>query len=274
MVKYVFLALVPVPVADLKRILLFLRERGTVGLTFDELAVRLGTFGKQLKKIITAPLSSRKIVVVDSTTQRYLNKSVSDEVEQSLLANLEHFHKKSPLQIGLSKEELRSGLGRDVDQKVFHFCLSELQKKELVVQEDSAVRLATHQVALQADEKKLQKDLEAWYSEKGLRTPTMRESMDKFSDYPESLVKEVFALLLREEKLVKVSESLYYDAGVIAGLQDKVTAFIEKEGDIDAPRFKNLTGLTRKFSIPLLEYFDRVKVTIRVGDIRILRKKR
>ncbi|MEA3466713.1 MAG: selenocysteine-specific translation elongation factor [Thermodesulfobacteriota bacterium] len=257
-----------------EKILLFLRERGTAGLTFDELAVRLGTFGKQLKKIITAPLSSRKIVVVDSTTQRYLNKSVSDEVEQSLLANLENFHKKNPLQIGLSKEGLRSGLGRDVDQKVFHFCLSELQKKGLVVQEDSAVRLASHQVALQADEKKLQKDLEAWYREKGLRTPTMRESMDNFSDYPESLVKEVFALLLREETLVKVSESLYYDAGVIAGLKDKVTAFIEKEGDIDAPRFKNLTGLTRKFSIPLLEYFDRVKVTIRVGDIRILRKKR
>ncbi len=257
-----------------EKILLFLWERGTVGLTFDELAVRLGTFSKQLKKIITPPLSSRKIVVVDSTTQRYLNKSVSDEVEQSLLANLENFHKKNPLQIGLSKEELRSGLGRNVDQKVFHFCLSELQKKELVVQEDSAVRLASHQVALQADEKKLQKDLEAWYREKGLKTATMRESMERFSDYPEFLVKEVFALLLREEKLVKVSESLYYDAGVIAGLQDKITAFIEKEGDIDAPRFKNLTGLTRKFSIPLLEYFDRVKVTIRVGDIRILRKKR
>lgn len=256
-----------------EKILLFLHERGTLGLTFDELAVRLGTFGKQLKKIITAPLSSRKIVVVDSTTQRYLTKSVSDTVEQSLLTDLERYHRGNPLHIGLSKEELRSGLGRNVDQKVFHFCLNELQKKDLVIQEDSAVRLASHQVALQADEKKLQKDLEAWYREKGLTTPTMRESMEQFSDYPESLVKEVFALLLREEKLVKVSEILYYNAEAIAQLQEKVTAFIEKEGDIDAPRFKNLTGLTRKFSIPLLEYFDRIKLTIRVGDLRILRKK-
>jgi selenocysteine-specific elongation factor len=255
-----------------EKILLFLRERGTLGLTFDELAVRLGTFGKQLKKIITAPLSSRKIVVVDSTTQRYLIKSVSDTVEQSMLADLEKYHKEYPLQIGLSKEELRSGLGRNVDQKVFHFCLSELFKKEQVVQEDSAVRLATHQVALQADEKQLQKDLESWYSQKGLKAPTMKESMEEFSDYPESLVKEVFALLLREEKLVKVSESLYYDAKAITDLQEKVSAFIVKEGDIDAPRFKNLTGLTRKFSIPLLEYFDRIKLTIRVGDLRILRK--
>ncbi len=256
------------------KILLFLQERGTLGLTFDELAVRLGTFGKQLKKIITAPLSSRKIVVVDSSTQRYLAKSVSDGVEQFLLTNLENYHSKNPLQIGLSKEELRSGLGSNVDQKVFHFCLSELQKKDLVVQEDSAVRLASHQVALQADEKKLQKDLERWYRDKGLNTPTMRESMEQFSDYPESLVKEVFSLLLREGILAKVSESLYYDAAVIDALQEKMTVFIEKEGEIDAPRFKNLTGLTRKFSIPLLEYFDRIKLTIRVGDKRILRKKR
>ena len=255
-----------------EKILLFLRERGTLGLTFDELAVRLGTFGKQLKKVISAPLATRKIVVVDSTSQRYLAKSVTDTVEQALLDNLDHYHTENPLQIGLSKEELRSGLGRTVDSKVFHFSLNELQKKGLVVQEESAVRLASHEVALQADEKKLQKDLERWYRDKGLTTATIRETMETFSDYPESLVKEVFALLLREEKLVKVSEILYYDAEAIAGLQKKVTSFIKKEGDIDAPRFKNLTGLTRKFSIPLLEYFDRIKLTIRVGDLRVLRK--
>lgn len=256
------------------KIELLLRERGTLGLTFDELAVRLGTFGKQLKKIVAGPLSSRKIVVVDSSTQRYLLKSVSDEVEQSLLTNLETYHRNNPLQLGLSKEELRSGLGRNVDSKVFHFCLLELQKKELVVQEESVVRLASHQVALQADEEKLQKDLENWYEKKGLLTATIRETMEQFSDYPESLVKEVFALLLREGKLLKVSETLYYNTDAIVVLQEQVIAFIEKEGEIDAPRFKNLTGLTRKFSIPLLEYFDRIKLTIRVGDTRILRKQK
>jgi len=257
-----------------EKILLFLRESGTSGLTFDELAVRLGIFGKQLKKIITTPLSSRKIVVVDSSSQRYLAKSVSDGVEEVLLTNLGRYHSSNPLQIGLSKEELRSGLGSNVDQKVFHFCLLELQKRELVALEDSVVRLASHQVALQADEKKLQEDLEHWYREKGLIAPTMRESMEQFNDYPESLVKEVFGILLREGKLVKVSESLYYDAAAIDALREKMTAFIENEGEIDAPRFKNLTGLTRKFSIPLLEYFDRMKLTIRVGDKRVLRKTR
>ncbi len=256
-----------------EKIILFLREQGTAGLTFEEIGIRLGVFGKHLKKILDGPLSTRKIVVVDSTTKRYLAKGVSDTVEETLQADLAAYHQKNPLQVGPSKEELRSGLKRKVDEKVFHFCLNELQKKDLIVQEDSAVRLASHQVALQADEKKLRRDLEKWYRDKGLRAATVRETMEQFRDYPESLVKEVIALLLREEQVVKVSETLYYDAAGIDALMADVTAFIEKEGEIDAPRFKNLTGLTRKFSIPLLEYFDRIKLTIRVGDLRVLRKK-
>ena len=106
--------------------------------------------------------------------------------EQVLQENLATYHKNNPLQIGLSKEELRSGLGRNVDSKVFQFCLNELQKKELIAQEESAIRLASHQVALQADEKKLQQDLENWYRGKGLKTATVRETMDAFADYPDT----------------------------------------------------------------------------------------
>lgn len=256
-----------------EQILLFLQESHTGGLTADELSIRLGLFGKQLKKVMNVPISTRKIVVVDSASQRYLARTVSDGVEETLLVNLGAFHRDSPLQSGLSKEELRSGLGRRVEQKVFQFCLGELLKKELVVQEESVVRLSTHRVALQADEKALQHDLEEWYRQKGLATATIRESMDRFSDVPEAMVKEVLALLLRQGRLVKISESLYYHADTINILAQDLIAFISREGEIDAPRFKELTGLTRKFSIPLLEYFDKIKLTIRVGDTRILRKK-
>ncbi len=254
------------------RLLLFLKESGVAGLTFEDLSIRSGIFGKHLKKVLSEPLSSRKIVVVDSAAQRYLEKKCADIVIESILANLSEYHRLNPLQDGLSKEELRSGIGRTVDQKVFQFCLNDLVKKNNVIQEESLVRLATHQVALKADEKKLQEDLEEWYRGKGLATATIKETREQFHDYQESLVKEVLNLLLREEKLVKISESLYYNTEVIANLQDELVAFIRQEGEIDAPRFKEMTGLTRKFSIPILEYFDRVKLTIRVGDKRLLRK--
>lgn len=255
------------------KILLFLEESGMDGLNFDELAIRLGLFGKHLKKVLNEPISSRRIVVVDSATQRYLTRTMADRVTESIVANLTAYHRENPLQSGLSKEELRSGLGKSIDQKVFTFCLNDLLKKEMVIQEESMVHLANHKVALKSDEKKLRNDLTAWYQEKGLSTATIKDTMDQFREYPEGMVKDVLALLLRDDKLIKISETLYYDAAVIARLKDELVAFIEREGEIDAPGFKNLTGLTRKFSIPILEYLDRIKLTIRVGDKRILRKK-
>lgn len=253
--------------------LLFLRESGARGLTFDDLAIRLGLFGKHLKKVLEPPLSTRRIVVVDSASQRYLAADVADAVRQTLVDNLTAYHRDNPLQAGLSKEELRSGLGRRVDLKVFSFCLNDLLRKETVVQEESLVRLAGHQVALKADEEELQREINSWYREKGLFTPTLKETMEHFVNYPENQVKQVVDLQLREGKLVKISESLYFSKETIDGLITAIQEYISREGEIDAPGFKNLTGLTRKFSIPILEYFDRIKLTIRIGDKRILRKK-
>jgi len=87
------------------------------------------------------------------------------------------------------------------------------------------------------------------------------------------MVKEVLDLLLRDGRLFKISESLYYTRELIEPLIASVLKYMEEHGEIDAPAFKDLTGLTRKFSIPILEYLDRVKLTMRIGDKRILRKK-
>jgi selenocysteine-specific elongation factor len=111
------------------------------------------------------------------------------------------------------------------------------------------------------------------YTEAGLTPPTVREVQERFAKYAAPLVREVLELLVREQVLVKISEDLYFQGRALAALQEQLVAFIRKEGEIDAPRFKNLTGLTRKFSIPLLEYFDKIKVTIRVGDKRLLRER-
>ena len=93
------------------------------------------------------------------------------------------------------------------------------------------------------------------------------ETLDNCNKY------EVGTHYLRDGKIVKVSESLYYSKEIIEPLIESVKKHIEEHGEIDAPSFKELTGLTRKFSIPILEYLDREKITMRIGDKRILRKK-
>jgi selenocysteine-specific elongation factor len=198
---------------------------------------------------------------------------ISEKLKEKMVQHMVQYHINNPLQPGLAKEELRSGLGRKIDPKVFNYCINDLIKKGTVVQEESMVRMADHQVALKADEEQLRKELDDWYHQKGLSTPTIKETMDQFAEYPPSLVKEVIDVQLRDGLLLKVSESLYYAQDVLEPLIKSVIAHMEENGEIDAPAFKELTGLTRKFSIPILEYLDRTKVTMRIGDKRILRKK-
>ncbi|MCP4341092.1 MAG: selenocysteine-specific translation factor, partial [Desulfobulbaceae bacterium] len=221
--------------------LFFLRESREIGLNGDEMGIRLGLFGKHLKKALNEPISTKKIVVVDSATQRYVVVEIAEKLKAMLVEHLQAYHKKNPLQDGMAKEELRTSLGRKIDQKVYNYCINDLIKKSVVVQEESVLRMADHQVALKADEEQLRKELGEWYREKGLSTPTIKETMERFAEYPSRLVKEVIDLQLRDGKLLKISESLYYEKEILEPLISSVTQYMEKNGEIDAPAFKELT---------------------------------
>jgi selenocysteine-specific elongation factor len=85
--------------------------------------------------------------------------------------------------------------------------------------------------------------------------------------------KEVLELLIGEGSLTKVKEDLYYARQAIENLKNELVAYLLENGEISTPQFKDMTGASRKYVIPLIEYFDATNLTIRVGDIRQLRKR-
>lgn len=255
-------------------VLFHLRDSGLAGLTQNEISVKMGLFGNRLKKVLEAPISSRKVLVIDSERQWMIEAGVYKELLALIEETLADYHKENPLKPGLSKEELRSRLHRGLDQKLFHFALNDLIKSNTIAQDQSFVRLAGHEVSLQDDAEKVREEMESYYEKAGLTAPTKKELLEKFSRYSQSLVRDVLDILVREHILIKISEDLYFHEGALEDLQRKLVSFIQKEGEIDAQGFKNMTGLTRKFSIPLLEYFDKIKLTIRVGDKRVLRERK
>lgn len=248
-----------------------LRESGAKGLTLQELAVRLGIFGKKLQKLLEKDISARRILVVEPDKQRMVAEETLAALTGKAERLLADFHRSNPLKNGISVEELRGRLERELSPRLFHILLQEMEKKKLVCQEESLVRLASHQVSMGGDAETLRRQLTLFYHQAGLTPPTLRETIEAHPEFSASLVREMLGLMVREGELVKVSEDLYFHGEILEGVKEKLVAHLKVEGEIDAPRFKNLTGLTRKFSIPLLEYFDRVKVTLRIGDLRRLR---
>ena len=78
--------------------------------------------------------------------------------------------------------------------------------------------------------------------------------------------------LVEEGQLVKTKEDLYFHSRAIDDLKNRLVAFLEDKGEINTPQFKEMTGVSRKYVIPLAEFFDSKNVTLRVGDSRKLRR--
>ncbi len=254
------------------KLLLFLEESGVQGITADQLSTRLGLFGKKLKKQLQAPISTKKVLVIESDSQRLVAAQVVERLSQFVLSLLEEYHQDNPLKTGLAREEIRSRLRPPVDQRLFQYLMTSLVKSGALVQEEAEVRLSSHEVTLQVDEQEMQGKIGSLYKDAGLRPPNLKDVLAQFGEFPEKQIRQVIDLLLQNGTLVKINEALFFHAEELDKLAERLQGHLAQKGEIDAPGFKDLTGLTRKFSIPLLEYFDRIKLTLRIGDKRVLRK--
>ena len=109
--------------------------------------------------------------------------------------------------------------------------------------------------------------------DKGGFSPPYFKTICQDLNVPADQATQVLSLLIKEGVILKVKEDLYYHHGYIAKLKQKLIDFLVDNEEITTPQFKDMTGASRKFVIPLIEYFDRTQVTIRIGDIRKLRRK-
>ncbi len=253
-------------------LLKLLQESGYKGLDFKQLSAKSGIFGKKLQKLLERPVSTGQIVVVDSESKRMLAEEVVARIQEKISALLAAFHQDNPLKKGMRREELRSQLKPRIDARLLQHQLTVLAKKGILVQEGSEVRLAEHAVRLAVDVQAVEQKLEDLYLKAVLTPPNLKEVLALFAEIPEKEVMQVVELLETKNTLIRVNSALFFHKDALTALQEKLTTWLQEHKEIDAPAFKELTGLTRKFSIPLLEYFDRIKLTLRIGDKRILRK--
>jgi selenocysteine-specific elongation factor len=132
--------------------------------------------------------------------------------------------------------------------------------------------LTGHRVQLKEEMGNLREELSGVYREGGLAPPTLREILERFSDR-EKEVASLIQVMTREGDLVRISEDLNFHRDALAALREDYRRLLLREGQATPASFRELTGLSRKFIIPLMEYFDMTRLTMRAGDHRILRER-
>jgi selenocysteine-specific elongation factor len=217
-----------------------------------------------LKPMFSALVQQGRIV---QSGELYIAPDAFKTTREAALLALDSFHKANPLVAGISKEELRSKL--DLNPGVMEGLLVQLVRDKKVEVAGEQVRLSGRGVELKDEEAKAKEQIEKAFAAAGLKVPLMKEVL---ATVPVDKVRaqKLVTLLLRDRVLVKLADELVFHHSALHQLRDMIAGYKTRSLKIDVGAFKDLTGVSRKYAIPLLEYLDRERVTRRVGDERVI----
>ncbi|MDL2306575.1 selenocysteine-specific translation elongation factor [Desulfovibrio sp. OttesenSCG-928-C06] len=246
--------------------------RGQQGASFAELCVLVNFESLLVDKTLQQLGARQQVFMVDKDERRFISAEHVEGLAVSCLDFVGDYHKREPLKAGLGRSALASGWGRELSPKLVHFIIERLLKQGKLQTESDVLRLPGHKVSVDGSAADLRSSLLKAYTEADMTPPNLKELLDELGVSPKE-ADPVVKLLQGGGELVKVSESIYYAGPVIEKIQDGMREWFATHDDLDLGGLKEITGLSRKYLVALLEYFDRSKFTMRIGNKRVLRAK-
>jgi len=243
------------------------RGAGVGGIRLPALVVRVPFGPARTRRLLDALAAAGRVTAVDRDWS--LHADAVARLRGLVTAALEQFHRAQPLRGGMSREELRVRAA-NADERVFAHVLGALDAEGAVRVDRDKVRLAAHELRLSAVQQTAVDRLEREFREAAAAPPSAEEALGR-AGLAGDEEHELFQLLVESRKLVRVKESLFFHAAALEAIQDKLVALLRERKEIGPGDVKDLLGISRKYAIPLLEYFDARRVTTRVGERRVLR---
>ena len=254
----------------------FVQTSSDRGLKLNDLAAATGWTNEVLAHVASEVQKTGSVIEVGGL---FIARSNLDRLSDAVVAELERYHKREPLARGMLRETLREKLFAHSAPELFNGVIARLETQTRVVSEKDIVRSSKHSVGLSEQDTELKKRIEQLYLAAGVEAPTVDEVMTT-ANVPapqRSQARKILQLLIDDRTLVRIHGEMFMHAKVVQDLKAKLLTYAaqhEPERLIDVPAFKDLAGVSRKYAIPLLEFFDREQVTRRAGDKRLIPKPR
>ncbi len=253
------------------RLAAVLETAGPAGLDVPSLAGRASISPKAAQAALERLGARGEALLFDKDRRAWIAGAVARDLSARLAAAVDAFHVENPLTAGIGREELRGRLPPVADPRLFQRLLAgQAGRGELVVEGDHVRRGGHAAAATDAAGGALKERVAAALAKGGL-APAWLAELPALVGASTRDVQAVLKLLASEGRAVRVSAELWFDAAAVAALREKLVVFLRDRKAITTQEFKELVGATRKHVIPLAEHFDRERVTLRVGEKRVLR---
>ena len=256
---------------DVEWLRVLIESYGLHGTTLAELRSRTGLTGERAGTALEVLLEDGSIREGGGC---YVSAETFATIENALVESIAEFHKREPLAAGMPREALLDKL-RGVPTTLSAAVLVALTVAERINQEADGFALASHSARLTNDETKVVEAIGNIYNDAGLEVPRLDEALTTAAagtKLTSVQARKLLQYLVSRGEIVKATDEFYFSSGAIAETIEKVKAYADTTADrlIDVPKFKELTGVSRKYAIPLLEYLDGERVTRRAGDKRVI----
>jgi selenocysteine-specific elongation factor len=239
-------------------------------LGLPRIIARTGWLENEIREAAAQLLTGNKLRVLSQQPFTVAAPNVVAQVAAKTLSAMEAFHRTNPLLEGMSKEDLRVRAAPKASTEFFRAALEDLATAGKLIVAGDLVRRAGREISLQPEEARAKEQIAAEFARAGLTVPSVKEILAKLP-VEARRAQKILQILVREKVLVKVSEDLIFHREAIERLRQLLMDHKQKHGErLPIAAFKSMTGISRKYAIPLLEYLDRARVTRRVGDERVI----
>jgi len=255
---------------DLRELLYcYVKRSAFFGMTEPQMLSQVILDKPAVRELVGSLIRDGRLTVVSEEPFLVVEPASFAQLMEQTVRHLDAFHSNNPLSTGMSKEQLSSGLGKTCHPLALKAALNRLAETKTISIEKELVSLSGRKVVLDGEESTAKAQIEDAFLQAGWRVPVLDEVLAAVTVPPDQARKLVI-LLAKEKRLVKISENLLYHAESIARLKELLTDYKQQSTQIDVGKFKDLTNISRKYAIPLLEFLDRERITRRVGDQRVI----
>lgn len=255
-----------------KRVRLLVNAAGGSGLNFADIQARTGLRTEVLKAAIDADLVSATMLDANG---RYISADEFNEMSTLAEKAIGDFHRREPLAKGMPREALREKVHAFLPMEIFQSIIESLESSNRIALDRETIRLRSHEQKVSPIEAVFRERILARYETAGLEVPKLDDAIGEAcveSNITPQNARKLFQMFLDSGEIVKVTDEFYFARSAIDELASQLQNFAANTTDrlIDVPKFKELGGISRKYAIPLLEYFDREHITARSGDKRVI----
>jgi selenocysteine-specific elongation factor len=250
-----------------ERIGILINGRSLAGMEENELIGAVAADKQEIQNALSLLVQKRTILRADTL---YVHSAHVAELESKVLRTVAAYHQMNPLKPGLDKEELRGMLKVRLNTKLLNVTLDGLIKRKQLEQEGAKLRMPGFRATVSVDQDAVREKIVAAIRAGGAQPP-IREEFSELFKISDRDAKDLLKLLASEGRVVRVNDSIYLAAEALERMRQDLTTHLQEKKEITIAEFRDLARTSRKYAVPLMEYFDSQKLTQRVGDKRVLR---